>query len=210
MKGKKISKEAIESIKKLRQQGGSINEISKDLDISKTTVLRYIRNTKILPDYVPFWREKRGGSKKIMELKEQLALEEARKQVSQLTQKEKFLFLAALYWAEGSKRDFGLSNTDPNLIKTYITFLKDVFNVDKDQLRVSIRTYEDLDKDVCLSFWSNIVGIPKEKFINVNVLVGKKKGKLAYGMCRVRVTRGGDLLKKIKAINMAVVETLLI
>ena len=65
---------------------------------------------------------------------------------------------------------------------------------------------EDLDKDKSLSFWSQVVNIPKDKFIGVNVLVGKKKGKLEHGMCRVRVLKGGDILKKVKGINNAFVE----
>lgn len=40
----------------------------------------------------------------------------------------------------------------------------------------------------------------------VHVLNGKKIGKLQYGMCRVRIKKGGVLLKKIVGLNKAVVE----
>ncbi len=204
----KITKEIIKEIKNLRECGHSINEISKKLFISKTTVASYSKNISILPEYISLWKSKQITSIKRKEKKEKEAYKEASKLIRELSNKEKMLFLAALYWAEGSKKDFGLSNTDPNLIRTYISFLRDVYSIDKDQLKISIRIYEDLDKNKCLDFWSNIVGIPKERFINVNILSGKKKGKLAYGMCRVRVTKGGDFLKKIKAINNIVVESL--
>jgi len=116
------------------------------------------------------------------------------------------LFLSALYWAEGSKKDFGLSNTDPGLIRVFVNCLRDLLRIDSKRFRVSIRLYEDLDKDKSLIFWSNVTGIPKENFIGFNILPGKKKGKLEYGMCRVRISKGGDLLKKINAINKVVLE----
>lgn len=33
------------------------------------------------------------------------------------------------------------------------------------------------------------------------ILKGKKKGKLEYGMCRIRVTKGGYLLKLLHALE---------
>jgi len=44
-----------------------------------------------------------------------------------------------------------------------------------------------------------------EKFVSVNVLDGKKNGKLIYGMCRIRITKGADVLKYIKALKNRVV-----
>jgi hypothetical protein len=58
-----------------------------------------------------------------------------------------------------------------------------------------------MDAKKCLNFWSKVVNLPKEQFQHVSVLAGKKKGKLEFGMCRVRVSKGGDLLKKIQAVN---------
>ncbi len=63
-----------------------------------------------------------------------------------------------------------------------------------------------LNIDKCLNFWSKITGIRKEDFVNVNILAGKKKVKLEYWMCRVRVIKGGDLLKKIKSINKVITD----
>ena len=197
----KTTKLNISKIQELRSRGYSVPEISNELNIPKTTVFKYVRDIKILPEYKDAWLGKRGGSKKkkLKLIKE--ATDEAIKFILNPTQRDKILFLSALYWAEGNKKDFILSNTDPNLIKVFITALRQVFKVDDERLRISIRIYEDMDKEECLDFWSNIVKIPKEKFLNVNILYGKKQGKLKYGMCRVRVAKGGDLLKKVNAIN---------
>lgn len=204
----RLSKESIEKIKFLRSQGQSVPEISSSLNIPKTTVFYHSQGVQILPEFISSWAGKRGGSRKKKLQLEAAAFGEGKKLVGNLSQKEKLLFLSALYWAEGSKKDFGLSNTDPELIKVYVDGLRQVLGVQDHQLRVSVRIYEDLNREKCLSFWSGIVGIPAENFVNVNVLSGKKKGKLEYGMCRIRVTKGGDLLKKVIGINKAVVFSL--
>ncbi len=204
---KKISQMLIVRIESLRKSGYSIPEISQTVALAKSTVFRYAKDVEILPSFRQVLKSKRGGSRKRKQIKEQKALEEARRFIG-LTDREKTLFLSALYWGEGSKKDFGLSNTDPNMIKVFVTILKQTLGVTDDRLSVSVRIFEDLDKDKCLSFWSKIVGIPKEKFVSINVLDGKRKGKLVYGMCRIRVKKGGDLLKKLVGINKIIGETL--
>ncbi len=203
---KRLTLKTIQKIKFLRSQGNSLPEISEKLCIPKTTVFRYVQGVKILPEFLTTWSIKRGGSRKRKLLKETRAFEEGKKLVKKLSNKEKILFLSALYWAEGNKKGFDLSNTDPALIKVYVNGLREVFGVNDDRFRVSIRLYEDLDKEKCLLFWSQIVNIPKEKILGVDILSGKKKGKLEYGMCRIRILKGGDLLKKVNGINKAVIE----
>ena len=206
MNGRKVTLGEINKIKLLRSQGYSIIEIGNKLKRPKTTIFRYVQGVKILPKFFKNWAGKREGSRKRKVLKELEFLKEAKSLIRELSYREKFVFLSALYWGEGSKKDFGLSNTDPNLIKVFICCLKDVFKIDKSKLRVSIRIYEDLDINKCLNFWSKITGIRKEDFVNVNILAGKKKGKLDHGMCRVRIIKGGDLLKKIKSINKVITD----
>ncbi|MBI2337843.1 hypothetical protein HYU95_01550 [Candidatus Daviesbacteria bacterium] len=194
----------IQKIKLLRSSGYSLPEISKEVGVSKTSVLRYIKNVQILPQYLAEWAGKRGGSKKIRLLKLKKALNKGEEIVSELTGKEKLLILCALYWAEGNKKDFILTNSDPQLIRIFVNGLRQILNITNDQIRISLRLYEDLDREKSLAFWSNVVGIAKEQFLSIHILPGKKKGKLEYGMCRVRVIRGGDLLKEVMGINQII------
>lgn len=141
-----------------------------------------------------------------MELAKLKAQKKAKKLISTMSQEEKAVFLSALYWAEGNKKDFGFTNTDPEMIRVFVTGLEEIFQIPRDRLRASIRTYEDLDKDRCLRYWSKVVGIPPEQFVNVNVLKGKKSGKLPYGMCRIRIIKGADMLKYMTAIRNRVAD----
>ncbi len=203
---KLISKKTIERIKLLRQKGYSLPEIKKELKVSHGTAFRHIQGIKILPEYWKEWHGKQGGSIKRMRIREQFAEKKALEAVQSLSDKEKMIFLSALYWGEGSKKDFSIINSDPELIKIFIKGLTEVLSVSKDKLRISIRIYEDLNTDKCLKFWSNITGIAVNKFKNVNILKGKKIGRLEYGMCRVRIEKGGDMLKYVTALKNRIKE----
>lgn len=201
---RKLSSKKTQEIRELRSKGYSITEISNALKISKSTALRYSLSVEILPEFLEKWASKRGGSTIRKNQMEQKALEYAKDLFINLSQREKLLFISALYWAEGNKKDFILTNTDPYLIKVFVTGLRDLLNVSEESIKVSLRIYEDIDQDKSLSYWSKIVNIPKEKFLKTQVLPGKKKGKLEFGMCRLRVARGGNLLKKVASINKVV------
>ena len=198
---RRLSEKELNKLKFMRKKGKSILEISKILNIPKTTVFYHAKQVKMSSEVLKAWRTKRGGRKNLKFEKEKKAFVEAKKEIGKLSKKEKLLFLSALYWAEGNKKDFMLSNTDPKLIKVFVEGLRNIFEIDDERLKISIRIYEDMDKEKCLTFWSSLIGVPKQKFQNVYILKGKKQGKLKFGMCRVRVTKGGDLLKKVFAIN---------
>lgn len=202
---KLISKKDINKIRELRLKGYSLPEIKKVVNVGYGSIYRYIKDVKILPQHHKTWFGKRGGSIKRKILAEENAKSKAKKLINSLTRREKLIFFSAIYWGEGSKGDFGLSNTDPEMISILIKGLNELFNITESDLRISIRIYEDLERDKCLNFWSKITGVKVENFVSVNVLSGNKKGKLSYGMCRVRIRKGGGLLKYIKAIKNEVV-----
>lgn len=201
---KRLTADQVTHIRELRSKGYSIPEISKELNLINSTVFRHAKDVIILPEYSEEWRIKRGGSRKRMLAREKVAVESAQNLIVDLNAKERLLFLCALYWAEGNKKDFILTNTDPNLIRVFVYILRNDLNIEDDRLQVSIRVYEDLDSAKCLSFWSEVVGVPREKFTNIHVLPGKKIGKLQYGMCRIRVAKSNELLKLILALNVIV------
>jgi hypothetical protein len=193
--------ETIEKIKSLRMRGFSLPEIKRELKIGHGSVFRYIKGVEILPEYQEYWEQKRKPSIFRKKNAEILAGNVANNLILSVSKQEKAIFLSALYWGEGSKKDLNFMNSDPEMIKTFITGFRDVFDVTYDRIRVSIRIYDDLDKYECLAFWSDITGIPSNEFLKVEVKTGKKFGKLPYGMCRVRILKGSLLLKTIKAIK---------
>lgn len=201
----KTPKGVIRSIISLRKKGRSINEIIELCNVSQGTVSFYIRGIAILPKYQQRWLDRRNASKIISERSWKQAELNAARFLGNLTEKELALLGIALYWAEGSKKDFGLSNTDPDLIKSFLYILRNVFRIPDSKIKVSIRIYEDLDRKACLRHWSKVTGIKLGKDTSINVLIGSKKGKLKYGMCKIRVLKGGLLLKEFFSIIKGVV-----
>lgn len=199
MYGQKISKKEIHQIITLRRHGHSLPEIQKVVKRGNSTISKYLKDVKILPKYHASWRIKQGGSRKRMLNEWKLAKEKANKIITHIDKLDKIIIASCLYWGEGAKRDFSLSNTDPALIKVFTKCLEE-FGIDKKNFRVTIRIYEDLQKDGAIKYWAKIIGIPRKQILNVNVLKGKKHGKLKYGMCRIRITKGGPHLKLIQSI----------
>jgi len=202
---KRISSKIVHGVQMLRAQGWTTLELSTEFNIGRATVNRYIKNIKILPQYEDLWLSKRNGSVRRKEKAEQKAEQEAKKLVNSLSNKEKIIVLSSLYWAEGAKIDSNLTNTDPDLIRVFTKGLKDLIGIKSDRLKLNIRIYEDMNKDECINYWLNVTDLKKENLSSVNVLVGKKKGKLKYGMCRVRITKGGDVLKYLVAVRNAII-----
>ncbi|MDP3792783.1 MAG: hypothetical protein Q8Q89_03570 [bacterium] len=166
----------------------------------KTTIWYHIQGIKILPKYIKIYKSKQGGSIKKSKMEWEQAKQEASRLVGSISKKERLLIAASLYWAEGAKGDFQLTNTDPDLIKTYIKCLREL-GVKKDRLSVNIRVYEDINTSKACSFWSKVTGVSKKEIKYVNVLYGKKNGKLPYGMCRLRVKKGRYHFKLINSIK---------
>ena len=199
--GKKpLTKTQIKHIIYLRERGYSLPEIRHLTGHGKATIFKYIQGVRILPKFQDFWKNKRKSSIARMIQEQKKAQDQAKKIIKKLRRKEKILIAACLYWAEGSRGDLSLSNTDPALIKTFVDCLKEL-GIEKERISVNLRIYEDLDREEVCNFWSKIVDIPKEKIMYVNVLKGKKKGKLKYGMCRVRVIKGAYFLKLLDALR---------
>ena len=199
--------QVIKTIKELRSRGFSLPEIYKKTGVGYGSVFRHIKNVEILPEYKSLWAGKRKSSVKRKLDAEVKAISLAEKTISNLSDKDKAIIFASLYWAEGNKKDFNFTNTDPEMIRVFTNILR-CLDIPKERLRVTIRIYEDLNKEKCIDYWAKIVGIPPSKIVNVNIIKGKKIGKLKYGMCRIRIVKGGNMLKYAVALRNQVIKLL--
>jgi len=97
--------------------------------------------------------------------------------------KKMFLFGLGLglFWGEGTKRNthaVRLSNSDPELIKKFIDFLINIYDIDKEKLRFQILSYVDLKSDDLVSFWAKYLSVKSRQFFKTTIL--KKRGKGTY------------------------------
>jgi len=105
--------------------------------------------------------------------------------------KQMFLFGLGLglFWGEGSKRNvhaIRLSNSDPALIKKFIDFLVNIYNIEKTKLRFQLQTYEDFKPNELVDFWTKYLSIKNTQFFKTTILKRRGEGtylkKMKYGV----------------------------
>ncbi len=189
--------EQISRLKYLRKRGLSINELVRELKMPKTTIWHHVHTIKVSGKYAQILESKKstGGINR-----KRRALERAWEEAIAIASGPHKYFsslLAMLYWAEGNKNDFTFTNTDPEMIKNYISILGKCFLIDTERLSVIIRYFTGMDKRKCLEYWSSVTKISPEK-INMYYNDGGKRGRSPYGICRITVKKGGYLFKVVQ------------
>lgn len=169
------------SIKKraigLRQNGYSIKEIARKLNIAQSSSSLWVRNTQItdsgksrmirLKEVKRYkmsqaWVAKREQTKHQYQLIAQKIIE-----TTALSPAHLKIICATLFWAEGSKgiNHIGFTNSDPLMITTFLYILRQAYIIDESKFHVSIHLHEYHDAATILKFWSDLTSIPLSQFI---------------------------------------------
>ncbi|MCR4260888.1 MAG: winged helix-turn-helix domain-containing protein [Candidatus Colwellbacteria bacterium] len=193
------SDEKIKRLRYLRERGYSINEIRDALNIPKTTVWHHIQKVKILPNYEKILVSKRGGSAKLAARR----WKDAEKNAEALLigkHRELLIAIAMLYWGEGSKKNrCEFINSDDRMISLYLKALRVGLEVPEEFIIPTLRIFRGMNKEECLNHWSEATGITTQRFI-VWIDKNSPRGRTKYGMCRVTIKRGGNILKLMHSI----------
>ena len=97
-----------------------------------------------------------------------------------------------LYWGEGTKANktsVRLGNTDPRLIKAFIKFLTEIFNIKKNDLRFALQIFTDIDPLTAMNYWIKNLKVKKEQFYKTIITksgsLGTYRKKSLYGVVTV-------------------------
>lgn len=98
-----------------------------------------------------------------------------------LAQENMFLYGLGLglYWGEGNKANkhaVRLGNTDPDLVKMFLMFLEQIYNIDTKKLRFGLQIFSDCSADESIKFWSTQLSVHKDKFYKVIITKSSKSG----------------------------------
>ncbi len=104
-----------------------------------------------------------------------------------------------LYWGEGTKKVCEFINSDGNMIRCYLSILREMLGITSENVRATMRIFSGMDQNECLRYWSSVTGFPKDKF-TVRINDGGTRGKTKYGMCRITVKKGANTLKLIHSL----------
>ena len=161
----------------LRKKGHSIDEISKDLKISKSTASLWLKNIKICKAGLKRLEKTSNlGRKKGNDTNRQKRQNRWQKVADRVaTFKENFsdydierckILLAMLYWGEGAKTGSRLTfiNSDQGMIKVYLFLLRKSFVVKEERLKATIHIHSYHNQNKIINYWQKITKINRNNF----------------------------------------------
>lgn len=175
-------------VQNLRRQGLSYKEILNTIIISKDTISRWCRDIPLTEKQkLRLLSNKQFGQKKGSQVaadnkrrkrieRTKLIRKQARIEMGDLDDRDKFIAGIALYAGEGDKSDggVGFSNADPKLIKFMIDWFLQFTGVPMSKVRGALWLHEGLSETKAKEFWSNITGIPLGQFRKTYIAKDKK------------------------------------
>ena len=139
-----------------RKRGYSYSEILKEMPIAKSTLSLWLRTVGLSRQQIHRLTEKKnsaikkgwmGWQKKRQDLAEATKIN-ASKEIGKLSKRAIWLIGIALYWAEGSKEKKNrpgqsviFSNSDPNMIRFFLRWLKNVIKITDNDIKYEIYTH---------------------------------------------------------------------
>jgi transcriptional regulator with XRE-family HTH domain len=188
-----------------REEGLSIKTIAKRVGVSVSSVSLWVRDIELteaqhaalLGANGAYERQRKGRAvASANRRRERLLAQQSGRTLARLGEP---LHVAGcmLYWAEGSKRrnDIRLSNSDPELVRFFVTFLRAYFPLEDTDFRITCHLFADhiqRQREI-EEFWLDTLGLPqtclRKSIVNVYSKYSQKKrtNKLPYGTCRVVV-----------------------
>lgn len=203
----------------LRRQGLSYSEILNKIPVAKSTLSLWLRavglskKQKQILSAKKLAAAKRGGEtrrKERIRITEEIK-DQARKEVKKMSKQELWSMGIMLYWAEGSKEKDGgnsqiiFSNSDPFMIKLFITWLKVCLKIPDERISYQIYVHENSKRndDGVLKYWQKVTGASSQKFGKIyykkHPIKSKRKNQSLdyYGLLRVGVKKSANLNRKI-------------
>jgi len=190
----------------LRKKGLSIKDINKRLGIPLSTLSGWLKKVELTKEQKVVldgkWKQALVDAriKAVLWHNEQkkLRLEQAEKQAIEVLSKIDInnvnildLTLSLLYLGEGSKKSGATSmgNSDPQILKFFITILKNNYGIKKEDIKCELHLRADQDPEEIREYWSKELGVPIKNFTKTSLDI-RTLGRPTYshykGVCMVR------------------------
>ncbi len=199
-----MKKEEQEQARLLRKKGMSLNEIVREVGVSKASVSLWVRNIE-LSDQQKKKLSTNGRSVESVEKRRvnrinntlkrhRVIIDAAKESILTLSKQELLLVGTALYWGEGGKTRKGtanIANADPEVIRFMMRYFKEIFGVPSKKFRGHIHTFSHLNTESAEKYWSRVSGIPRKQFFKTyskpSIASKSKKDSLPYGTFQIYV-----------------------
>lgn len=207
-----------ESARRLRAEGKSVKDIAKELCVGRSSVSVWVKDIVLTDNQKTRLMEKMRHKSSyenmmagcwVSSANRRLLRQKWQRDGRDLAKRREYLHAAGcmLYWAEGrrknNKNSVVISNSDPNLLNVFITFLVKYYGVKRNEISFSVNHHDNIvDISTAEQYWSTELGLnpANKKAATVNSLSsyskGKRCGSLKYGTCRLVVNKT-EVLQKI-------------
>jgi predicted transcriptional regulator len=189
----------------LRETGHSMNEIANMLDVSKGSVSRWTRHVNMegRPEAKNRLRNRthtsyQRNAKNLGDAARNKRLQYQGCGIERFSSEEYSLFSLGcmLYWCEGhkSKNVIDFSNSDPDVIKVFLRFLRESMRIDNGKIKLRIQAYlnNGLTQQNVEDYWLEKSGLTRENLHKgtydvYSRLSSRRKRNLIYGTLHIIV-----------------------
>jgi hypothetical protein len=208
-----------EHARKMRIEGNSIGEISVALKQPKSTVSYWCKDVLLSEQQICAIQGRHTArsvttllrvaeqQRKERLVREHEATELGKQDVGSITRRDLFMLGLGLYWGEGYKYthcELGFTNSNPDMILTYMCWLERVYGVSKDRFvcRISINsTHRGRVADV-EKYWRAVTGLGADQFTKTSLIHARahkvyENSDEHYGTLRIKVRRATGLVNRI-------------
>lgn len=185
---------------RMRKEGASYSQIKKKIKVSKSSLSLWLHDMPLpekrlreLRDWNAVRIERfQNTMRGKREARWAHVRKRAVKDIGTLSKRELLIAGLFLYWGEGTKTSIAntsLSNTDPAMILFFINWLRSL-GVSKDNLRVHVHLYSDMEVQRELHYWSKTLDMPLSSFRKPYIKTSKRSGlsypqKFTHGTCNL-------------------------
>ncbi|XOB40352.1 MAG: helix-turn-helix domain-containing protein [Candidatus Nealsonbacteria bacterium] len=192
--------------KELRKKGLSVKTIQKRLGVSRSSVSLWVRDIQLTRKQLErlYLNKKTGAlrgsiiaamnaTKRRRELTRKL-IAQGKKEIGNISKRDRFIAGIALYLGEGSKTDgdVSFSNSNPEAMKFMVSWFRAFCKAPEKRLRGSLYIHSNLDEKKSKRFWSEITEIPLSQFTKSYIVKNNphrlRKTKHIYGVFRVKIS----------------------
>jgi len=162
--------------------------ISGQLGVSKSTLSNWLKDLPYTPNEQVLSRIKRGQGAyglrrrqmridEISDLKTQGIFE-----IGKVSKRDLWMIGLGLWIGEGSKtmEQIRLVNSDPRVVHLFIYWLREICELEDQNITVAMHLYPDSDELSSIKYWMNITKLPKKQFRKTQIdrRLDKKRSKL--------------------------------
>lgn len=176
---------------RLRKQGLSYGEILLQVNVSKDTISRWCRDIILSEEQKRRLLENKSlGQKKgslvaadnkreARILRTQTIFQQAKRELGDLSKRDRFIAGLMLYAGEGEKTDGkgGFANSDPKMISFMMKWFREFCDLPISKFRGAIWLHEDRSEKEAKRFWSELTHIPEAQFHKTYIAKNKVDSK---------------------------------